>query len=294
VLPGPAGRALAEAAAAAAARLPLPTGTAAGRGLAERRALTASHLRRVYGSAVGERELRRLVGEAFASYGRYWAESLRLPSLSPDEVAAGLTFEGREHLDGGLAGGRGVVLALPHLGGWEWGGTFLAAGGYGVSVVVEPLRPPDVFEWFASFRRRLGLEVIPAGPGAGAACLRALAANRVLCLLSDRVVGDVPGVEVQLFGAATRLPAGPATLALRTGAPLLPAAVYFGTRTEEHRAVVRPPLTLRRAGRLRDDVAAGTQLLAGELEDLVRGAPTQWHLMQPQWPGDDAVAATAR
>ena len=81
------------------------------------------------------------------------------------------------------------------------------------------------------------------------------------------------------------LPGGPATLALRTGATLLPAAVYFRPGRNHH-AVVRPPVPTAREGRLREDVARITQLLADEFEALIRAAPEQWHLMQPNWPSD--------
>jgi KDO2-lipid IV(A) lauroyltransferase len=255
--------------------------------MARRREMAARHLRRVYGPRLGSRDLRRRVDEAFASYGRYWADSLRLPALRPDQILAGITYEGFEYIAAGEAAGRGTILALPHLGGWEWAGTQLALTGHPISVVMEALEPPDVFEWFVSFRQRLGMQVITAGPGAAAACTRALADNHLLCLLCDRVVSGVASTEVEFFGEKTLLPAGPVTLALRTGASLLPCAVYFGSTSDEHLAVVRPPLPLRREGRLRDDVRAWTQVLASELEVLIGQAPTQWHLMQPNWPGDE-------
>jgi KDO2-lipid IV(A) lauroyltransferase len=260
--------------------------------MARRRQLAARHLRRVYGPELSPAELDRRVDEAFASYGRYWAESFRLPRLRPAQVLEGITYDGLGHILAGRAAGRGTILALPHIGGWEWAGTQLALTGHPISVVVEPLEPPDVHQWFTSFRRRLGMNVIVAGPGAGAACTRALADNHLLCLLCDRLVGGAAGTEVEFFGERTLLPAGPVTLALRTGATLLPCAVYFGRGADEHLGAVRPPFQLRRHGRLRDDVQAWTQVLAGEFEDLIRRAPTQWHLMQPNWPSDAEALAS--
>ncbi len=175
---------------------------------------------------------------------------------------------------------------MPHLGGWDWAGTELTISGRPTSVVVEALDPPDVFEWFVGFRERLGMQVIPTGPGAATACNRALRANHLLCLLCDRLVGGAAGVEVEFFGERTLLPAGPVTLALRTGAALLPSAVYFLPGSSQHLGVIRPAIPLPRGGRLRDDVQAGTQLLTAELEALIRRAPTQWHLVQPNWPSD--------
>jgi phosphatidylinositol dimannoside acyltransferase len=260
--------------------------------MAGRRQMVARHLRRVYGPDVDGLRLSRSVDQAFASYARYWAETLRLPSLRPDQVLAGARYEGYEHLEAARAAGRGTILALPHLGGWEWCGTDLGLRGNPMNVVVEQLEPVDVFDWFVSLRERLGMRVIPAGNGAATACAQVLAGNEVLCLPADRVVGGAASVEVSFFGERTRLPAGPVTLALRTGATVLPCAVYFGSRPEEHVGVFRPPLLIERRGRLREDVTAGTEALAGEFEGLIRRAPTQWHLMQPNWPSD--VDQTAR
>jgi KDO2-lipid IV(A) lauroyltransferase len=141
-----------------------------------------------------------------------------------------------------------------------------------------------LFEWFASYRRSLGMEILALGPEAGPGLLRALSNNRVVGLLCDRdLTGD--GVDVEFFGEHTTLPGGPAVLALRTGAPIVPAAVYFRPENRHH-AVVRPALPVIRSGRLRDDVARVTQDVAYALEDLIRAAPEQWHLMQPNWPSD--------
>src|SRR5207237_8908978 len=108
--------------------------------------------------------------------------------------------------------------------------------------------------------------------------------NHVRCLRCCRAIGG-GAVEVEFLGERTTLPAGPATLALRTGAPLFPTAVYYGGE-RGRRGVVRPALDLTRTGRLRDDVGRLTQELADELGDLIRHAPEQWHLLQPNWPSD--------
>jgi KDO2-lipid IV(A) lauroyltransferase len=209
-----------------------------------------------------------------------------MPSLPARVLDEGHRYEGFEHIQASEAAGRGTILALPHLGGWEWAGAHMGITGHPVEVVVERLEPPDVFEWFVGFRERLGMRVIPAGPGAAAECARVLTGNGILCLLSDRLIAGTAGVEVEFFGEQTMLPAGPATLALRTGAALLPVGVYFEARSERHVAVIRPPVPAERRGRLRHDVQAMTQALAKELEWLIRQAPTQWHMLQPNWPSD--------
>ena len=129
-----------------------------------RRAVVASHMGRVLGRPLSREEERRMVADVFANFGRYWAESLRLPTLSHSEVAAGIAMVGFDHVQDALAAGKGVIVAAPHLGGWEWGAMYLAGAGMPVTVAVEPLEPPERFEWFVRFRERLGMQVVAVGP----------------------------------------------------------------------------------------------------------------------------------
>ena len=255
----------------------------------ERRAMIERHLRRA-DPTIGGVRLRQAVQQAFDSYTRYWLESFRLPHLGGRAVERGMTVDGYEHVTTALDAGNGVILALPHLGGWEWAGRWLVERGHSITVVVEEIEPPELFEWFADLRAQLGMRVVALGPAAGREVIAALKRNEVVCLLSDRDIQRT-GVEVEFFGETTTLPAGPATIALRTGAPLLPTAVYFTDATDGHLGVVRPPIDLSRSGDgLRHDVQRVTQALADELEYLIRRAPHQWHLFQPNWPSDPGYA----
>jgi len=269
-----------ERTALAAARV---IGTAAWAAMPERRAIVARHMSRATAGGLSSADASRAARAAFGSYARYWVESLRLPRTTPAEVDAHFSIEGTEHMRAAQAEGRGAVLALPHLGGWDVGGSWLARQGFLVSAVVESLEPPELFEWFVGLRRKFGMYVIPLGPGAGTGVLKALRANHMVCLLCDRDIGG-GGVEVEFFGERTTLPAGPATLALRARSALLPTAVFFDGRG--HHAVVEPPVDVERTGSVRDDVARLTQSTATALEGLIRRAPEQWHLFQPNWPSD--------
>ncbi len=262
-------------------------GTAIGRIPGSRRSIVARHQHRAQ-PGLSPQLLRRSVDRAYVSYLRYWIESFALPHLDARAVTRGLTTEGYErHLLPALERGSGAILALPHLGGWEWAGRWLADRGHRVTAVVERVEPPELFEWFVNLRTELGMNIVPLDAGAGRQVLAALKNNEVVCLLSDRDLHRT-GVEVEFFGERTTLPAGPATLALRTGAPILPTAVYFsGTRGTHHLGVVRPPLdTSRSSAPLREDVGRVTQALADELAGLIRRDPSQWHLFQPNWPSD--------
>jgi phosphatidylinositol dimannoside acyltransferase len=250
--------------------------------MADRAVIVARHQRRAQG---GDVDVDAAVAGAFDSYARYWYELLRLPAaVRRGEVPTHFAIDGYDYIEKGLDAGNGVIVALPHLGGWEYAAAWMGYKGHRMVAVVEPIEPPALYDWFATQRRAFGLDIVPLGPGASGALLRALRDNRIVCLLSDRDL-SADGVEVEFFGERTTLPGGPATLAFRTGATLLAAAVYFRP-DGNHQAVVHPPVLVEREGRLRDDVARITQALAHEFEDLIRAAPEQWHLMQPNWPSD--------
>lgn len=255
------------------------------RALPGRRNVLRRHLSRVIGPEAPAEQLDELVRAGFASYARYWLDSFRLPASSKAEMDARMVHDGYERILEARRAGTGAIMALPHLGGWDFGGAWFAAQGHPITVVVERLDPPELFEWFRRLRADMGMNVVAVDENSGPAVLRALKDNHVVALVSDRDLTGT-GPEVDFFGERTTLPGGPAVLALRTGAPILPVGVYFRPDGGYH-GIVHPPIPVERVGpRLADDVARITQLLARELEVLIRRAPEQWHLLQPNWPSD--------
>jgi phosphatidylinositol dimannoside acyltransferase len=227
--------------------------------------------------------LDRYLTRALGTYGRYWTEGAKLPALSRGTVTQRIRFtEGEHHLRDALGTGRGVVLALPHVGSWEWGGTFLADLGWPMTAVAERLEPPELFDWFAAKRYQMGLGIIALDESASASVAKVLRSGGLVGLLCDRDLQH-NGIAVDLFGSPTTVPAGPAMLALRTGAVLMCAAVYSGPGRDHH-VVVTPPLDTQRQGALRSDVARVTQAVTDELGWLIRRAPEQWHVLQANWP----------
>lgn len=244
------------------------------------------NLRRVVGRAASERELDALVGDGLRSYARYWLETFRLPRMDRRDVRAHTATEGAAHLDGALAAGRGAVVALPHQGNWDVAGLWLVDRHGPFTTVVERLRPAQVFDRFVAYRRSLGFEVLPLGPGdpspMGALSAR-LRANGVVCLVADRDLSR-RGVEVSFFGDPARLPGGPAMLAATTGAALLPVSLWF-TPDGGWGQRIHPPLPVP-TGRLREQVPALTQALAGVFEKGIAEHPADWHMLQRLWVAD--------
>jgi KDO2-lipid IV(A) lauroyltransferase len=226
---------------------------------------------------IDERVLDRWVRRSFASYGRYWAEGATLPVQSAATILDRIDLvEGLDHLEAAMAAGHGCIVALPHIGSWEWGGAMLAHLGFPMTAIAEELDPPELFSWFVAKREQMGLKIEPLGPDAGRAVMGVLKEGGLVGLLCDRDI-ESSGIEVELLGATTTMPAGPATMALRTGATLLAGVIYSGPG-RQHAAMLSPPLDLTRHGRMRDDVAALTQQIADQLSVLIRRAPEQWHV----------------
>jgi KDO2-lipid IV(A) lauroyltransferase len=249
------------------------------------RANLAENLRHVLaapGEAVDDELLNEFVERGFRSYGQYWAEGAKLPAMKPARVFERFVIaEGVEHLYAAKERGKGLVIALPHIGSWEWGGSYLNSLGMGMTAVAEELDPPEFFQWFKEKRESIGIRVEPLNEKAGATLLATLRGGGVVGLLCDRDI-QKNGVEVEFFDERVTMPAGPATLALRTDATLVAAACYSGPR-RDHFAAVTPPIDTARTGKLREDVQRVTQLVAHELEGLIRRAPEQWHVLEPRF-----------
>ncbi len=254
----------------------------------QQRRMVSANLARVLGAGEGDLALvDHWARQSFRAYARYWVEGARLGRTSPVEVEERTFVQGLDYLAEGVALGRGVIMALPHVGSWEYGGAFLATQNLPMTSVAERIEPPELFEFFVEQRAAMGLTILPLDASSGGAVMSALREGKLVGLLSDRdVAGN--GIEVEFFGETTTMPAGPATLALRTGARLVTGAVYSGPG-RDHRAIVEPPLDTTRQGSLRRDVARLTQEIATRFEGLILRAPDQWHVFQPLWLADRPV-----
>jgi KDO2-lipid IV(A) lauroyltransferase len=247
------------------------------------------NLRRVVGPSASDAELSALGRAAMRSYARYWLEFFRLPVLGRARVVERMSVEGEEHLVTAVAAGRGVILALPHSGNWDHAGAWAAMRGYRLATVAERLRPERLFDRFVAVRERLGMEVLAADGDHNvvAALSRRLRAGMVVCLVTDRDLG-ARGVEVSFFDEPTTMPAGPAALALATGAALLPVGLWFtddGAPGGGWGARVHPPVVADGIDR-RAKIADMTQQLADAFAADIARRPQDWHMLQPLWSAD--------
>jgi lauroyl/myristoyl acyltransferase len=254
------------------------------------RSTVKSNMARVLGRSPNSPLVEAAARDAFDSYARYWWDTFRVRVVPADEFLKRHRSIGLEHIERALEGGRGAVLALPHLGNWDAAGRWLHLLGHRMTAVAEELRPRRVYDLFLEHRRALGMNIVPLSNGGkvGQELIRLLWDNELIALVCDRDLRN-RGVEVTMFGEARRMPAGPALLTLATGSPLLPCATY--STDEGWFVVINPPLDVERTGNRRNDVVALTQKLADMFERAIAAAPTQWHMFQPAW---SARGSTAR
>ncbi|MFD5511065.1 phosphatidylinositol mannoside acyltransferase [Streptomyces sp. NPDC127051] len=274
-------------------KLPEPAAVALGRRIADyawkRRGKSVlrleSNLARVVPDAGPER-LRELSKAGMRSYMRYWMESFRLPTMDPKRFGTDVEFKDEHLLREALASGRGVVVALPHLANWDLAGAW-AIGHIGVpfTTVAERLKPESLYDRFVAYRESLGMEVLPHSGGAAFGTLaRRLRSGGLVCLVADRDL-SASGVEVDFFGSAARMPAGPALLAQQTGAVLLPATLHYGDSPKMF-GWIHPEVEVPKTGDRAEKTAVMTQAVADAFAQGIAEHPEDWHMLQRLWLHD--------
>ncbi|WP_067479684.1 phosphatidylinositol mannoside acyltransferase [Nocardia amamiensis] len=231
-----------------------------------------------------------LVRASLRSYARYWCEAFRLPSMDPVRLTEIIesSATGLHHIHEAVERGRGAVLALPHSGNWDLAGVWLVQRVGIPTVVAERLTPESLFRRFVRFRERLGFEIVPLTGGATPPfeqLIARLRQGRIVALLGERDLTGA-GVPVTFFGEPARMPAGPARLAIDTGAPLLPVHCWFTPAGWGFH--VGAPI----------DTAGGVQHTTQAMTDRfaagIAAYPADWHMLQPVWTADRLARGHAR
>jgi KDO2-lipid IV(A) lauroyltransferase len=253
-----------------------------------------SNLRRVVGPEPSEEELRVLSRAGMRSYFRYWCDAFRLPGWSRERIVDSIRVIDDHRLGDALASGRGAITVLPHMGNWDHAGAWATLAHAPVVTVAERLKPEDLYEKFLAFRRSLGMDVIPLTGGDPPFPYLAdkLREGGLVALLGDRDLGR-SGVPVQFFGEKAKFPAGPAALAVDTGAVLLPVTLWW----EDGHNWLRfhPPVEVPEEGERSRRIFRTTQLVADAFAEGIAARPADWHMLQRLWVADlDPSKAPAR
>ncbi len=235
----------------------------------------------------GDGDVRELARQGMRSYLRYWLEVFRLPAISAEQILGRMRSYGEERTAFAyMAAGRGVIFALPHMGNWDHAGAWIVLRGAGrFTTVAERLHPESLYDMFVEFRESLGMEVLPhsGGPSRFGVLAQRLRAGGLVCLLCDRdVTGS--GIEVEFFGELARMMGGPAALAIRTKAALMPVTLWYDG--PYWCAYIHPEIPVPEAGSAEEKIIAMTQQLARVFEDAIAAHPQDWHMLQRVFAAD--------
>jgi len=242
------------------------------------RAAVRDNLGHVYGRLPSRREVATVFQHGALNY---W-DTFAIPHVDAAALLDLVDVHGIEHLAAARAHGKGVVACTAHLGSVAFVGQILPALGYPMIGLIEPLDPPELFEFFARQRQAQGARLLPIGTAALRELLLALRRNEVVGLVTDRdVTGSGP--MVPFFDALTQFPDGAAALAVRTGAPVL-IAVSVRKAKGRFDALIEPLPPMPMTGDTKHDVLALTQAIARRLEYHIANHPEQWTVFQKRWP----------
>jgi KDO2-lipid IV(A) lauroyltransferase len=245
-----------------------------------------SNLSHVMGPSADRGSIQRAARQMLGHLMKNYYDLFRLPQMSPEASVRLIRVEGWEHIEAALSQGKGLVVASAHLGNIETVVQIFARRQVPVTIPVERLRPPRLFDYVCRLRTSHGLRLVPID-GPLLALFRALRRGEVVGLAADRDI-TASGQWIDLFGAPARLPDGHVRLALRTGAPLLCA---FSQRRRDNRfsAHILPPLRLNRTGDEEADVVAAMRQVVSAMERAIAQRPEQWYITHAVWAGDGTV-----
>jgi len=241
-----------------------------------------SNLQRVK-PTLTEGELDVLLKVSLRSYLRYWCDTFRFPDWSREKIAATVEVTNEHLLMDAITAGTGVIVALPHAGNWDHAGAYFCGKGVKLVTVAERLKPEALYRKFLAYREAMGMEVLPLDGRVIAILAKRLRAGQLVALVADRDLSRT-GITVDFFDGRARMPAGPAILALNTGAPLLTAYVSYtakGIHIDFRQTQI--PLT----GSKEEQVANLVQQCADNFQEGIAVHPQDWHMLQRIWVDGD-------
>jgi KDO2-lipid IV(A) lauroyltransferase len=243
---------------------------------------TRRRLLQVFGDSLPPRELRRIGWRAFRNFVFTAIDAIRLPTVTPAWIAARMDTPGTELLESALSEGRGVIVAVPHLGSWELAGLALLAKGYPFLTFFRRQRNPVVNDWVYRTRARTGMEVIDVQSRAAVRAGRTIAEKNCTLVITPDLRAKTGGYTVTFLGHPTQLPCGPAHYALDANCPVITAEVYRTSWTRHAWRVtgtIRPDPTRPRA----EEGRRILQYIADRFTESIRRRPDNYFWFNGRW-----------
>jgi lauroyl/myristoyl acyltransferase len=229
--------------------------------------------------ALSALELEALTQKGYRSYLRYWCDTFRIHTWSPERISSTVTTSNDHLLREPMANDRGVIIALPHSGNWDHAGAYFCQEGIPLVTVAEVLKPEKLFQRFLQYRTEMGFEVLGLDSRAFVTLIRRAREKRLIALVADRDLSD-SGIAVRFFNKVAKMPAGPAVLAIKEGLPLVAAHVSY---TQQGIHIDFTEVQIAQLSTEEESIASTVQEIASIFERGISAHPEDWHMLQRIW-----------
>ena len=240
-------------------------------------------LRGNYGRVMPEysgQELEELTKLGMRSYLRYWFDTFRLSKWSKKRIISTTQVIRENLLRDPIQSRQGCIVALPHAGNWDHAAAYFCSTGITLTAVVEKLKPEAIFKKFLAYRESIGIEAISHKEKTIPILTERLQAGKLIALVADRDMSR-NGIEVNFFGKTSKMPSGPAILAIKTGAPLITA--YVGYTPSGIEIIFDETLKPTNSGSEEEQIKIITQSMADNFAKRIKENPVDWHMLQRIW-----------
>lgn len=244
-------------------------------------------LRGNYGRVMPEysaQKLEELTKLGMRSYLRYWFDTFRLSKWSKNRIISTTEVIRENLLRDPIQSKQGCIVALPHAGNWDHAAAYFCSTGITLTAVVEKLKPEAIFKKFLAYRESIGIEAISHKEKTIPILTERLQAGKLIALVADRDMSR-NGIEVNFFGKTSKMPSGPAILAIKTGAPLITA--YVGYTPSGIEIIFDETFKPTNSGSEEEQIKIITQSMADNFAKRIKENPVDWHMLQRIWVDEE-------
>ena len=244
-------------------------------------------LRGNYGRVMPEyspQKLEELTKLGMRSYLRYWFDTFRLSKWSKNRIISTTQVIRENLLRDPIQSKQGCIVALPHAGNWDHAAAYFCSTGITLTAVVEKLKPEAIFKKFLAYRESIGIEAISHKEKTIPILTERLQAGKLIALVADRDMSR-NGIVVNFFGKTSKMPSGPAILAIKTGAPLITAYVRYTPGGIE--IIFDETLKPTNSGSEEEQIKIITQSMADNFAKRIKENPVDWHMLQRIWVDEE-------
>jgi KDO2-lipid IV(A) lauroyltransferase len=249
--------------------------------LRTRKKVALSNIKRVF-TGLSDKEIKATAKSNFEKLGINAVEFLLMPFVKDKDISARFSIEGKEFFDKALEQGKGVITLGFHFSNWEITGVIAQLLGHDIVALARPLKKNIALNDFLNGLRKSTGSTIIVNENAGRMVMRLLKENKIVGILGDQREKRSRGVFVELFGTKVSTSKGTATIAMKTGAPVIPVyAVRKGFL--RYTIVCANPIEMERTVNVGELIEKNTRKINAFLESIIRQYPDEWFWVHRRW-----------